>query len=97
MNLQSGSQIIYKRGDDEWEAVVDSVEYTSSTPAVYAELTRRQKILRALTPKRWRKPIPIVREARGPEIRINTVDMWHQRRRDERLAEWLDATSAPHE
>lgn len=76
-NIQPGSQIIYRRGDDEWEATVGSIEYTPATPAVYAEPGRWQRIIRSLTPRRWRKPLPIIRDARPVSIQIITEGPSH--------------------
>ncbi|AXQ52121.1 hypothetical protein SEA_EJIMIX_121 [Mycobacterium phage Ejimix] len=88
-DIKPGSEVIYKRGDDEFSAVIESVTYTSASPAIYAELNRWQKARRALTPRRWRKPIPVIREARGPEIQINVVDSLRQVRQQVQLMEWL--------
>lgn len=92
-NIQPGSQIIYRRGDDEWEATVGSIEYTPATPAVYAEPGRWQRIIRSLTPRRWRKPLPIIRDARPVSIQIITEGPSHADLTEARVKAMLTATT----
>lgn len=48
--------------------VMTSSTWTSGSPAIYAELTWWQRVLRRLTPVHRRKPIPIVRPATLPSV-----------------------------
>ena len=92
LGVRPGDRIVYKRGDDHLEATVSRVEYTAAKPAVYAELTRWQQAVRRLTPRRWRKPIPIVREATAPQILIVSDDAASPLRAAEaRMAAFLKA------
>jgi len=49
---------------------VESVRYDSGSPAVYRRLNRWQRMVRRLTPPRWRKPL-LLRSAVLSSITIN--------------------------
>jgi hypothetical protein len=49
---------------------VESVHYSSGSPAIYKRLNRWQQMVRRFTPRRWRKSL-LVRAAEPPSIRIN--------------------------
>ena len=74
MDLSPGSRISFVNKDGEMiTEVIDSVRYESGSPAIYAELTWWQRMVRRLTPRRWRKPVPVVRVASTPTMRVSTV------------------------
>lgn len=56
MNLQPGQLISVLCSD----GVLRTDYYRPPGPTVHAELTWQQRLVRKLTPRRWRKPIPLV-------------------------------------
>jgi hypothetical protein len=73
MMPRPGDRVTIVRGGQTITEVVDSVTYRSPTPAIYRSPTRWQQIARRLTPARWRKPIPVVREAQPSRVEVKTV------------------------
>jgi hypothetical protein len=49
---------------------VESVHYSSGSPAVYRTLNRWQRVVRGLTPRRWRKSL-LVRPTELPSVMVN--------------------------
>ena len=80
MDIRPGSRISFVTKDGEMiTETVDSVRYESGSPAIYAELNWWQRMVRRLTPRRWRKPIPVVRVASTPTMRVSTsLDLINQ-------------------
>lgn len=68
MNL--GDHISFERDGILHTERVESVHYSSGSPAVYRRLNRWQRLARRLTPKRWRRSL-LVREAEPPVVTIN--------------------------
>lgn len=65
-----GSKFSVERGGIVYTDTVESVRYSSGLPAVYRRLNRWQRIVRRLTPPRWRKSL-LVREAEASSVTIN--------------------------
>lgn len=63
-------KIAIQCGDELIEDTVHSVRYTSTRPEIRQHPTGWRKWLRAITPRRWRKPLPVVRphQPAGMEI-----------------------------
>ncbi|MCG7607146.1 hypothetical protein [Mycobacterium sp. CnD-18-1] len=55
--VHPGDKIMFTNGDKTWTKTIDSISYKSGG-IVYKELTRWESLVRRLTPKRWRRPIP---------------------------------------
>lgn len=61
--IKPGDTITFKRGGVERTEIVKSIGYQTAQPAVYPTVPLWQRIVRALTPARWRKPIKPLHEA----------------------------------
>lgn len=70
--LRPGDRIAIECGGKLYTDTVQSVSYTSGTPAVWPSPTFWQRLRRAITPRRFRKPLEPIRPARGPEMTIST-------------------------
>jgi hypothetical protein len=69
--MKPGDTISYVVGDKVYTDVVDSVSYRSGSPAVYRALNGRQRLLRWLTPRRWRRSL-LLRPAEPPAVTLNS-------------------------
>lgn len=50
---------------------VESATYTSPEPEIRKRPTGLRRIARSLTPRRWRKPLPIVRPYKPAEVTLS--------------------------
>ena len=71
--LKVGDPITVSRDGRTITQIVSEIGYRSAEPAIYKRLTRWEELVRRFTPRRFRKPIPVVREARPPEFTIETI------------------------
>lgn len=62
-DIRPGSTVAFEKDGVIFTDVVTSVGYTSPEPAVWPELSRWQRVVRRLTPSRFRKPLLPVRAA----------------------------------
>jgi len=74
--IKPGSLVTVKNGDFTRTEV-----YTGPTPVIWPHLTLRRRALRALTPRRWRKPLkpiypadPVERQKKLIEQALKTID-----------------------
>lgn len=58
IDIRPGSKVIFKRGDVEYTQTVESITYSTPPYVAARKLSRRERIMRWFTPKRWRKPLP---------------------------------------
>lgn len=71
--IQPGSTIAYQRADGTiFTDTVQSVHYRSAEPAIWPELSWWQRMVRRLTPARWRKPLKPIRPAGLPTVSFTT-------------------------
>jgi hypothetical protein len=68
--MKLGDHISYEKDGEVVTERVESVRYESGSPAIYRQLNWWQRVLRKLTPPRWRKPL-LVRAAELPKVTIN--------------------------
>jgi hypothetical protein len=68
--MKLGDHISYEKDGVVRTERVESVSYTSGSPAIYRQLNRWQSLSRMLTPKRWRKSL-LVRPAEPASVTIN--------------------------
>ncbi len=61
-SIVPGQKIAVQIGDRLIEDTVHTVRYVSAQPEIRQHPTGWRRLLRAVTPRRWRKPLPIVRE-----------------------------------
>lgn len=81
LDIKPGSKIAFQCGDEIREATVTSWKYHTPGPtAVWPELTRWQRFLRAINP--WRKPLKPTWEHNPPTMTLTTEPMWMTRTRD---------------
>jgi hypothetical protein len=71
MGIAPGDRVSFQKDGVIYTDTVGSITYTSSTPAVYRTLSRRQRILRRLTPRRFRKTL-LIRSAQSPTVTVST-------------------------
>ncbi|CQD03715.1 hypothetical protein BN000_00629 [Mycobacterium europaeum] len=77
-DIQPGSKIAYKRGDEIWTQTVESITHSTQPYVAPPPLSRRQRAVRWLTPRRWRKPLP--QPSGGiPVVTIKTSDLFWTR------------------
>lgn len=69
-HLKTGDRFAFERDGVVYTDTIESVSYSSGSPAVYRDLNRWQWFLRRLTPRRWRRSL-LVREAEPAEVTIN--------------------------
>lgn len=78
---------------------IQSVHYTSASPALYRQLNHWQRIVRRLTAPRWRKSL-LVRAAEPSRITINDGDpvgrTLAQIEQMRGMFDWLMAGPVPH-
>lgn len=70
LNLSPGDKIAVEVGGKMVTQTVEGVSFDSGGPAIYRQLNRGQRIVRALTPRRWRKSL-LIRPARLPSFTIS--------------------------
>lgn len=68
--MKLGDHISYEKDGQVVTERVESMRYESGPPAIYRQLNWWQRVLRKLTPPRWRKPL-LVRAAVLPKVTIN--------------------------
>lgn len=69
MTIRPGSRITYIGSDGIARTdVVTATGYRSPRPAIYAHQNRWQRLVRRITPQRWRKPVPVVREYQPAQV-----------------------------
>jgi hypothetical protein len=88
-HLVPGSQMAVQVGDELIEGTIESVHYTSAKPEIRQHPTGWRRVLRSLTPIRWRKPLPIVRPYQPAGMEVITVS--ERERRAKRVAENMRA------
>lgn len=72
--MKPGDRIKVMRIDGtEYEDTVHSVRYRSAEPEILQHPTGWRRILRQLTPARWRKPLPIAQPYRPEEFEVICV------------------------
>lgn len=72
-DIKPGSKISFKRGDEMWTQAVDSISHSIQPYVAAPELSRRERIVRWLTPRRWRRALP--QPSGGmPVVTIKTTD-----------------------
>lgn len=86
-DLKPGGRFIVR---DEYTDTIHSVHYRSAEPEIRQHPTGWRRILRNLTPQRWRKPLPVARPSRPAEYEV--VPMSDHRRRAELAAERITRT-----
>lgn len=69
-HIRPGSLVTVSRDGVTRTERIKSVYYTSGKPAIHASLNWWQRAIRAVTPQRWRKPIPVIREAELPQMML---------------------------
>lgn len=69
--MQLGDRFSVEKDGVLYTDIIDSVRYTSGSPAIYRDLNRWQSMIRRLTPRRWRKSL-LVRAAVLPSVTINS-------------------------
>lgn len=89
-HVRPGEKIAIQVGDELVEDTVHTVIYRDARPEILKRPTGWRKLLRQLTPARWRKPLPIVRPAEPAHTEIVTVG--NCARRAELLAERVQRT-----
>ena len=57
-DIMPGGKICFVRGDEVWTQTVESVTHTTQPYVLAPPLSWRQRVLRRITPRRWRKPLP---------------------------------------
>ena len=83
LDIQPGSKISFKRGDTIWTQTVDSISYSTQPYTAAPKLSRRERIIRWFTPRRWRKPLP--QPSGGmPVVAIKTADPFWRNAHDPR-------------
>lgn len=89
--LNPGDRYIVRDVDgSEFEDTVHSVHYRSAEPEIRQRLTGWRRVLRNLTPRRWRKPLAIVQPYKPAEVEV--VGMSNHARRAELMAERVNQT-----
>lgn len=75
-------KIAIQIGDELIEDTVHSVRYTSARPEIRQHPTGWRKWLRAVTPRQWRKPLPVVRPHQPAAVEVITAgDVQRERER----------------
>lgn len=92
-DLKPGDRYIVRGMDGaEKEDTVHSIHYRSAEPEIRQRPTGWRRILRQLTPRRWRKPLPIARPYKPAQYEV--VGVSDHRRRAELVAESVNRTLA---
>jgi hypothetical protein len=75
-DIQPGSKISFRCGDEMWTQTVDSITHSTGPYVPAPKLSRRERIVRWFTLRRWRKPLP--QPSGGmPIVTIKTTEpMW---------------------
>lgn len=68
--MQLGDRFSFEKDGVVYTDQIESVHYSSGSPAIYKQLNRAQWFLRRLTPPRWRRSL-LVRPAELPMTTIN--------------------------
>lgn len=75
MTIKPGSRITYIGSDGVARTdVVTATGYRSAQPAIYAHQNGWQLLVRRLTPRRWRKPVPVIRESQPAQVLLGFKD-----------------------
>lgn len=69
-HIGPGSLVTFSRNGVTRTERIKSVGYSSGKPAIYDSLNWWQRAIRGVTPQRWRKPIPVIREAELPQVTL---------------------------
>lgn len=72
---QLGDPIAVECGGVLYTDTIRSVEVTGAVPTVYPKLSRLQRIVRRLTPARWRKPLQPIHPGMASRVIINGEDV----------------------
>lgn len=73
--IKPGTLITYVGADGETRTeCIHSIGYRSATPEIRKQLNRWQRLIRCLTPPRWRHPIPVVREYQPAKVVLGFHD-----------------------
>lgn len=88
-HLVPGSKMAVQIGDELIEDTVHSWRYTSAKPEIRKHPTGWHRIVRALTPVRWRKPLPIIRPYQPANMEV--IMSSERARRAKRVAEDMGA------
>jgi len=71
MTLQLGDSFTVRDKDgNEHSDIVHGIRYRSAQTEIRQQLTGWRRIVRNLTPHRWRKPLPIARPYRPVEMEV---------------------------
>ena len=70
MKLGLGNRFSFERDGVIYTDIIESVHYSSGSPAVYRRLNHWQRMMRRVTPRRWRKTL-LIRPAALPSMTIN--------------------------
>lgn len=71
-DLAPGSKIAIEKDGVLYQDTISDVRWSSPEPAVWPHLTAGKRLLRRLTPARWRKPLQPIRAAKLAEVTIRT-------------------------
>ena len=88
--LTPGQKVAVQIGDELIEDTVHSWRYTSAKPEIQQRPTGWRRIIRALTPTRFRKPLPITRPYQPASVEV--IMSSERERRAKRIAEDMNAT-----
>lgn len=75
---------------EQHEDIVHSIRYRDARPEIRQHPRGWRRILRAVTPRRWRKPLPIVRPYRPGGVEV--IGQGEYARRAARVAEDMHET-----
>ncbi len=89
-HLVPGSKMAVQIGDELIEDTVHSWRYTSAKPEIRQQPQGWRRIIRALTPTRFRKPLPITRPYQPASMEV--IMSSERERRAKRVAEDMNAT-----
>jgi hypothetical protein len=70
IGVKIGDEVVLTDAEDE-PLIVQSVRYSSAEPEIVRRLSRWQRMVRALTPRRFRKSL-VVREAKPATVTVST-------------------------
>jgi hypothetical protein len=86
MNLKPGDSFIVRNMDGtEHTDTVHNIRYRSAHPEIRRHPSGWRRILRILTPSRWRKPLPIIRPYKPASFEV--IGVSEKGRRAQRCAE----------
>lgn len=78
-SIVPGQKIAVQIGDELLEDTVHTVIYKDARPEIRRHPTGWRKLLRRLTPRRWRKPLPVLRPAEPASMEVVTTGQYGRR------------------